>query len=151
MKVRLKEAKFGDVILFRSSSVLGTLIRLVDGGEYSHGAIYLEKRHGRHQFVESLTDGGVVYSVLDEFAGNFDVYRPAQKISVSKAELLELVDRRRYDFLKIGRIFSFYVFKVPLPADNQQKFICTELVNWAYGFALCDELCTPRTVHEAIR
>ena len=151
MKVNLKNARYGDVILFRSTSLFGSLIRLIDGGEYSHGAIYLEKRHGRHHFIEALTDGGVTYSILDENAGNWDIYRPSPKISATKPELIALVGRRGYDFLRIVRILSFYVFSRPLPADNQQKFICTELINWAYGFALSEELATPRTIHEAVK
>lgn len=150
MRIEIAEARYGDVILFRSSSLFGRLIRLVDGGEYSHGAIYLEERHGRHLFVEALTDGGVVLSVLDEHAGNFDVFRapePYQK----KPALLALVNRRKYDFLKIVRILAFYLFARPLPRDDQQKFICTELVNWVHGFALADELATPRTIHERLR
>lgn len=150
MRIALAEARYGDVILFRPSSVFGRLIALIDGGPYSHGAIYLEERHGRHLFVEALTDGGVVLSVLDEHAGNFDVFRaplPQEK----KAALLALVNRRRYDFLKIWRILNFYLFARPLPRDDSQRFICTELVNWVHGFTLADELATPRTVHERLR
>ena len=151
MKVALKEARYGDVILFRPTSLFGWLITLIDGGPYSHGAVYLDKRHGRHHFVEALTDGGVTYSILDENAGNFDVYRPNAAPLVTKAELLALVGRRRYDFLKILRILSYYLFGKPVPRDGEQKLICTELVNWVYGYELTDDLSTPRTVHEAVK
>lgn len=150
MRIARSEARYGDVILFRPTSLFGWLIRLIDGGEYSHGAVYLEKRHGRHLFVEALTDGGVVLSVLDEFAGNYDVFR-APEPQESKKDLLALVNRRRYDFLKIVRILAFYVFGTPMPKDDSQRFICTELVNWVHGFALSDALCTPRTVAERLR
>lgn len=151
MRIPLKDARYGDVILFRPTSLFGWLIALIDGGPYSHGATYLEKRHGRHHFVEALTDGGVTYSILDEHAGNFDVFRPRKEPLVTKAELLALVGRRKYDFLKILRILSYYLFGHPVPRDGEQKLICTELVNWLYGYELTDDLSTPRTVHEAVR
>lgn len=151
MKVSLKDARYGDVILFRPTSVFGWLVKVIDGGDYSHGAVYLDKRHGRHHFVEALTDGGVTYSILDENAGNFDVYRPRVSPVVTKPELLALVGRRRYDFLKILRIVSFYLFGAPVPRDGEQKLICTELVNWVYGYELTDDLSTPRTVHDAVK
>jgi hypothetical protein len=151
MKVPLKDARYGDVILFHPTSFFGWLIAAIDGGDYSHAAIYFDKRHGRHHFVESLTDGGVTYSILDENAGNFDVFRPNSTPLVGKAELISLVGRRKYDFLKIARILSYHLFGRPVPRDGEQKLICTELVNWVYGYELTDDLSTPRTIHDAVK
>lgn len=152
MKAELERAKYGDVILFRPTRLSSRLICWLDGGEYSHAAVYLEKRHGRALFVESLTDGGVKLSVLDEHAGNYDIFRPSIEPYQEPRHLLGLVGRRGYDFWRIARIVAYYLFGKRLPADDGSRLICTELVNWVYDGRLVDwELVTPRTVHEAVK
>jgi len=158
MLVHPKQAKFGDIILFRPHSFLGFLITALDGSEYSHGAVYLEERYGRHLFIEALTDGGVKLSILDEFAGgdgtgNFDIYRPEWLglPSVTTNQAMALADRRSYDFGRIRRILGFYLLGIRMPKVRGSRLICTELVNWVWGNRLVEgELVTPRTVYEAL-
>lgn len=156
MKVALRDARYGDVILFRPTSALGDVIAHEDGGVYSHGALYHVKLDGRHAFTESLVSGGVVLSVLDESlmsdgVVNFDVYRPPFPIARTRREVMERVGRVRYDLWKLVRIFLHNRFGVPLPrVGNSLADICTEHINWAYGGAF-GPLATPRTIHEAVR
>ena len=62
----------GDVLLYQGNGFLSGLIRLFDGGDYSHASIY----HGDH-VMEALGEGIVDNSVADSYDGaNFvDVYR----------------------------------------------------------------------------
>lgn len=156
MKIPLSEAKFGDVLLFRPTSAFGDQIVAVDGGPYSHGALYHVKLDGRHTFTEALPFGGIVFSVLDEAllvdgVQNFDVYRPPFPIVRTPEEVMARVGRVRYDFWRIVRLLLNRTLRVPMPRKgNPNADVCTEHLGWAYGGAF-GAFPTPRTVYEAVK
>jgi len=67
------DLKRGDVLLYRGSSLVAGLIRLFDGGDYSHASVY----EGEGNVVEALSDGLTRNPTNESVGGSLpvDVFR----------------------------------------------------------------------------
>lgn len=155
----IAQAKYGDILQFRPTSAKGELIRWADatiGGwrdnglgsmsPYSHTAVYDRYEDGQHWMFES--DGeGVRHSVILEELGNFDIFRTNTPMPIrSREELAALCNRRKYDFLGLLKILSYYVTGREHDWQDLRRMWCTEFANWAYfGRIVEDGPSTPRT------
>jgi hypothetical protein len=139
--------KYGSIILFKPTSLMGKLIALIDGSPYSHAAIYLGKQNGQHLFIESHEKkNGVVITRLEEWR-NYIVFTPNLKIR-PKRELLAKLGSR-YDASMLGWIFWAKIFRKNPDNNDDGTLICSELVDWAYHYKIGKgKICTPKTIYE---
>lgn len=144
--------KYGDIILFRpSGGFVSWLISKIDGGQYSHGAIFWKYEHGVPLFIESHeSKGGVVITKLQEWS-NFDVYRPTALQIRPAHEVLEMVGRK-YDYSMIWWIFKSKLRRKKLQNNDDAQVICTELVDKCYYYCFGEGyICTPRTMELVVK
>ena len=136
--------------MFRPSGLIGKLITIIDGSQYSHGAIYLGTYGGQKIFIESHEKkGGVVIVRLEEWRRNYDVYRPKHiKTPKDKREVLRLLNTP-YDYGRLWWIFKSKILKFNLQNDDDKKLICTELCDnvWHYDLG-SGKTCTPLTIEK---
>lgn len=152
----ISQAKYGDIILFEPTSVIGRVQVVIDNlsqprkFNFSHGAIFLERVGDSCLMVESVNRGGVRIAPLQEWK-NYTIVRPEGfGIIMPKKRLISKI-YSDYDFNKIGRIFMSRIFNYPLTVDDDRKLICTELVNFAYRYKITKKgQCTPVTLANAI-
>lgn len=142
--------KYGDIILFKPTGLVGKLISYFDGSPYSHGAIYLGKIAGQHLFIESHEKRrGVVIVRLEEWRKNYIVLRPNfLKKPKSKEEVLRLLNTK-YDYSRLWWILKSKLFGSRVYNDDDTKLICTELCDNVWGYALGGGYtCTPKTIYD---
>jgi hypothetical protein len=144
--------KYGDVIMFRpTGGFVSKMISLIDGSEYSHGAIFWKYDNGVPLFIESHeARGGVVINKLQEWS-NFDVYRAKGLKARPINELLGMVGRR-YDYSLLWWIFKTKILRSNLQNNDNTMVICTELVDFCYYYTLgAGYVCTPNTISNLIK
>lgn len=153
MSLNLKNAKYGDIILFYPNSFYSDLIRDIDGSPYSHIATYLEFRDGYHWMLEStITKGGYVISKIREDWRNFDIF-DASKYAESlrpREEMMKLIDERPYDTGRIRDLFFYYLLRKQPPMSDASRLICAEAVNIQFN-NIFGKNPTPRTIYEQVR
>ncbi len=141
--------QYGDVIMFRpTGGFVSRMISLIDGSQYSHGAIFWKYENGVPLFIESHeARGGVVINKLQEWS-NFDVYR-AKSLKIRPAhEMLETVGRR-YDYSMLWWILKAKILKTKVQNNDDTIFICTELIDFGFWYSLGQGyICTPKTIPE---
>ena len=151
----LRQAKYGDIILFRPTGMISQLQTKIDsiGQEpqnFSHGAIFLENIGDIGIMVESVNKGGVRIAPIQEWR-NYVIVRPEGSYRIVPKKSLISKVRSDYDFNKILRVMFSRLFGVSLSADDDKKLICTELINYAYRYQLTEKgMCTPVTLANAI-
>ena len=140
-------AEFGDIIFFKPITVKSRLISFFDKGAWSHVALVLGMYENRILFVESHWQG-VRVGLLVEDLQNFSIQKTSKKIKQTKQEILSFVGKK-YDFKHLFFMGMFLMSHrlIPLPKTDEEKFICSELVNWAYGYTLSKKgKATPNTI-----
>lgn len=141
------DLKYGDILLFRPVSWVGRLITFIDRSPFSHAAVFLEEIDGSKYFIEADWNG-VKINTLKEW-GNYSVFRTKLKKRPKQDLIAQL--GKKYDYNKIWSIFKHYLFKRPLLSNGEDKFICTEFVNYAFYYSIVEKgSATPRTIFEAI-
>lgn len=151
----IKDAKYGDIILFEPTRLLSTIQVFGDNlGQkrkfnFSHGALYLGNEGGTHLMLESITGCGVHITKVQEWA-NFTIVRPVEYEVRPKKEMLTYLNSK-YDFSKIRAVILNRLFGLPLTVDDDSQVICTELINLTYYYSLTPKgMCTPVTLANAI-
>jgi hypothetical protein len=140
--------KFGDIIQFRPTGIIGRLIAFFDGSEYSHTAIYLEKKYGVHLFIESHEEKrGVVITKLQEWR-NFDIFRPKDLLPRPRREVYNLLGRG-YDYGRLVAILKSKLSQGKTYNNDDVKLICSELADYVYKYRLGKgEVLTPKKVND---
>lgn len=136
--------KFGDIILFKPTSLTGKLISLVDGSPYSHVGIFLEYKDGIPLIIESHEKrGGVVIIKLEEW-GNYDVFRTKLKPRPKK-EVLTMLGSG-YDYSMLIWIFGSKIRKDDRLNNSPTLLICSELADFVYHYKIGEgKVATPKT------
>lgn len=141
--------RYGDIILFTPTGLIGKLICKIDGSKYSHGAIYLGQYHGEHLFIESHEKrGGVCIRRLEEWRRNYIILRPNYIVKPkSKEDVIKLLNRK-YDYARLWWIFKSKILKLNLQNDDPYRLICTELCDFVWHYNLgSGNTCTPNTIY----
>ncbi len=153
-RVELRDAEYGDIILFEPVRAISRLQAAIDsigqkGANYSHGAIFWGRDGNEPMMIESVTHCGVHVTRVQDWR-NFVVIRPDKSNLRSREEMAQFIGLK-YDFSKIWRILAARLFRFPLVTDDSQKVICTELNNLAYRYTLCPKgQCTPVSLYNAL-
>lgn len=137
--------KYGDIILFKPTGLMGKLISKIDGSPYSHVGVFLEYDNGVPLFIESHEKkGGVVITKLQEWQ-NYTVLRPIKIKPRPKQELLELLGTG-YDFSMLGWILKAKLFGKEAPNNSPTLLICSEFADYAYHYKIGNgRVATPKT------
>jgi len=151
----LKEAQYGDIILFEPSMYSSRVRVWIDNlgrnkkYNYSHGALFWGYIGNTPLMIESVSPCGVHITKVQEWR-NYIIIRPVDKIITTQNDLISYLDKR-YDYSKLWSVFKNKFFGTPLTADNDTQVICTEFINLAYSYSLCKKGgCTPVTLAESI-
>lgn len=154
----LAEAKRGDIIFFSPlSSIVSKLqVKLDNYGinkkrNISHTAIFYGYIDGIPHMHEATntnqTNKQVGLSPVMDYR-NYEILRPTNQAWLkSPSEIMSIVGISQYQFSRLWTIAKSRLFGFSLESDNINKVICSEFVNWAWGYYLCDKAnCTPVTM-----
>jgi hypothetical protein len=140
--------KYGDIILFKPTTLLGKIISLIDGSPYSHIGVFIEYRNGIALFIESHEKkGGVVITQLQEWE-NYIVKKPLIKPRLKKDVLAKL--GTKYDFSMLVWLLKAKILKKKQYNNNDSTLICSELADYVFNYKVgSGYVATPRTFSES--
>lgn len=140
--------KYGDILIFKPTTLLGKLISFIDGSEYSHIGMFIEYRNGVPLFIESHEKkGGVVMSKLEEWR-NYTVKTPLIKPR-KKREVLNMLGTS-YDNSMLWWILKAKVFRFKQENNDEKSLICSEFVDWCFNYKVGGGyVATPRTFNDS--
>ncbi|MCF7812804.1 hypothetical protein K9M59_04425 [Candidatus Gracilibacteria bacterium] len=147
------KADFGDFIFFRDDSLLSRMIRFFDGrSDSGHVGMILGTFEKRILFVESNWKG-VDVGMLNERRQNFEILpcplKPVQPLEKILDEVAKKYDVRHFFWTGMNK-FSLGLVKPP-PTDDE-AYICSELVNWIYGYQLSPKgEATPHSIYMFVK
>lgn len=148
----MKNPNFGDIIFFKPRSLKSRIINYFDRGPWSHVGLILDLYENRILFIESHWNG-VRIGLVDETEFNFEIHSTHQPLQKSKQEILSFVGRL-YDYkhlISMG-IYLGSQKRIPVWKTDESKLICSELVNWAYGYTLSPKgKATPNSIAQEIK
>lgn len=151
----LSQAQYGDIILFEPTMLLSRIQVWIDNlgrqkkYNYSHGAIFWGHVGHTPLMIESVSPCGVHIAKVQNWR-NYIIVRPENNILMTQDELSSYLNKR-YDYSKLWSVITNKFFGVPMTIDNDEQVICTELINLAYYYALCQKgKCTPVTLATSI-
>jgi len=126
--------KVGDIILFRSRSFLGWLIRLFTGSRFNHVAL-VSSLNGELIINEADTDG-IVYQVFPDYldAKYIKIGRPRKEFDRNKfVERANFEIGKPYDYLNLlGEQVIKSITGVWRGDGKTDKFICSSYVAYVY-------------------
>jgi hypothetical protein len=154
----LAEARRGDIIFFSPLSSLTSKIQVTLDNRgvkrkrnISHVAIFYGYIDGIPHMHEATnvnqTHKQVGLSPVMDYR-NYEIFRPTNQAWLkSPTEIMSIVGISRYQFSRLWTIAKARIFGFSLETDDISKVICSEFVNWAWGYYLCDKAnCTPVTM-----
>lgn len=154
----IEEAKRGDVIFFSPlSSLVSKLQVKVDNRgvkhkkNISHVAIFYGYLDGVPYMLEATNVNQahkqVGLSPILEYR-NFEILRPNNQAWLkSPTEIMAISGISRYQFSRLWTVAKARLFGFSLESDDPSQVICSEYVNWCWGYYLCDKAnCTPVTM-----
>lgn len=140
--------EYGDIILFKPSSLLGSLISFIDGSEYSHVGMFIEYKNGVPLFIESHEKkNGVVITKLQEWQ-NYTVKKTLIKPR-RKREVLNMLGTS-YDNSMLWWIFKAKVFSLKQENNDEKSLICSEFIDWCFNYQVGHGyVATPKTFNDS--
>jgi len=128
----------GDILFFKPRSIKSKFIAWMDGSPFAHVGLYWTEIDGVHLFIDANWDG-VKVRVLKEEWCNYVVVKHANKPKKDVEDIARvLYDNygKMYDYTHLFHIFLYKLTRgrYTPPQTNPEKFICSELVNYVYGF-----------------
>lgn len=146
--------KNGDIILFRSSTILGKLIQFFDKSYYNHiGVIWISD--GRLFIIDSLSAGvhpDFLSNRMSEYTdfGIVRLNRTAAEIEINMGQIIDKCPGTKYNF---ARIFQIAIYKKLgwdiKKLDGNGRNICSQFVQrytdlFPIKCYLSDNLITPQ-------
>ena len=136
------KAEIGDILLTRSRTIFGRLIRLRNswiygkGHNWSHAAIITELKEREVVIYEALSKGFIETHIeRTQFnnqirKGQFTVGKTRSKLRDVK-ELAKKYEGRGYGFLDIAHIILYWIFgtEAKFLSTGAQRLICSEAVS----------------------
>ena len=101
-------------------------------------------------FIESHEKRrGVVLIKLEDWR-NYTILRSRVKPR-NKYVMLRLLNKK-YDYKLFLQLLKIKVFKKILKNNNEDKLICSELIDYAYYYTIGNgNVCTPKTIYDEYR
>lgn len=140
--------KYGTIILFKPTTLMGRLISFIDGSEYSHIGMFIKYENGVPLFIESHEKkGGVVMSKLEEWK-NYTVKKPLMKPRPKK-EVLNMLGTS-YDSSMLWWIFKAKIFSLKQENNDEKSMICSEFIDYCFNYQIGHGyVATPRTFNDS--
>lgn len=118
----------GDIIVVKSNTIIGRIIRKVTNSWASHVAVYIG-----NGFVFEARPGGaraVPVSLYEGSKWEYRVFRMRVSQPQKEAFINRLIQKsgRGYDYGQILSLALKHMFDIDLKAQNKQLAICSELV-----------------------
>lgn len=151
----LNKLQYGDILFFKPIKFRSRLICWLESlrnkgfNTYSHVALFWKWEGKTPLFIEADINANISIKSADFRVGNIVAYRPSVP-PMDKEELAEVITYK-YDTARIIQIIFYYLFHVPIAEDFHERFICSELVNYAYSDTINPEgMCTPATLLKTV-
>jgi hypothetical protein len=137
--------KYGDIIQFKPTSLVGRIICLIDRSPYSHTAIYLGRYASKNLIIESHPNTqGVRISVLQDWKNYIVLRAPTEPLP--KSQLLGTIGAK-YDFNRIYHLLKTKLLGGVLLNNGETELICSELADYCHNYTLGNKgVCTPATI-----
>lgn len=140
--------QYGDIILFKPTTLMGKLIAFIDGSPYSHIGVFIEYRNGVPLFIESHEKkGGVVITKLEEWR-NYTIKRTALKPRPRHEVLSKL--GTRYDSSMLWWIMKAKIFRTVQSNNDDSSLICSEFADYVFHYKIGGgNVATPKTFNDS--
>jgi len=133
----MENIKIGDVVAYRSNSIVSEAIRAITSSKYSHVAIVVSPT----QLVEADGYvGHIRYRNISDYKGGMDIYTCNFLTESQRKEICDYAISRigqKYDYLLLFFLFLKQIFKFKFRFIDSKADICSELVNDSYSKANC--------------
>lgn len=125
----------GDIVLSRATGLLGWLFRFFTLAPYMHAALYV----GELGEVPIVADAGWRGVRLRPYRGQPEIWRVEVSPEEREAAVVFAVMQvgHGYDFFQlVGFVISWLTCGRWNPFNSRERYICSELINAAYGYRL---------------
>ena len=126
--------KTGDIILFKPTGFISSLIAKISGSKYSHSAVVFDDILDA-TFILEVDWSASRLICLDSLKRDHDVFRINQNFDANKFRENIIKSGKYfnipYDYVQLFSFWRRFLFKAPI-RSNEDKYICSEIVDRAF-------------------
>jgi uncharacterized protein YycO len=118
-----------DIIIYKATGIVGRLIGFISHSEYTHVSIYLSE----NRIIESTWKGVKINKFKDE--KGMEIYSFTNLTEDDREKIIQYIMSKinsKYDYSLLLTIIFERWFGIK-PADRQDSYICSELIDMAYN------------------